>query len=171
MIKIIQKGEKILKNIAQEVPLERIKNQEIKDTIKKLKQIILENDEAVAVAAPQIGKSLRIFVISEYVFSPQNKEKEKKDYGFLVFINPKILKKSKEQKFLNEGCLSVTGFYGSVKRAGKIKVEAHDESGKKFTKSGKDLFSQVIQHEVDHLNGILFSDKAINLKKYEKPRD
>ncbi len=153
---------------AKEIPIADIKGANIQAIIiENLKKAIAENEEAVAVAAPQIGKSLRIFVVSEYVFSPENKEKKKNDYGYLVFINPKILKKSREQKVLTEGCLSTANIYGTIKRSEKIKVEAYDENGKKFIKSGSGLFAQVIQHEMDHLEGVLFTDKAIALKKYE----
>ena len=94
-IKIIQKGDKILTSAAKEIPMADIKGANIQAIIENLKRAIAENEEAVAVAAPQIGKPLRIFVVSEYVFSPENKEKKKNDYGYLVFINPKILKKSR----------------------------------------------------------------------------
>lgn len=167
---IAQKGSDILRKVAKEVPLEKINSAEIKDIVKKLKQVIFENEEAVAAAAPQIGKSSRVSVVSEYVFSNGGgKEKKKTDYGYLVFINPKIIKKSHEQKVLPESCLSAPDIYGRVKRAEKIKLEAYDESGKKFIKSGGGLFSQVIQHEIDHLDGVLFIDKALVLRKYEKP--
>ena len=159
-----------MRSPAKEIPMADIKGVNIQAIIKTLKRVIAENEEAVAVAAPQIGKSLKIFVVSGYVFSPENKEKKKNDYGYLVFINPKILKKSRQQKILTEGCLSTANVYGTIKRSEKIKIEAYDENGKKFTKSGKGLFSQVIQHEIDHLDGILFSDKAIEIKKYELPK-
>lgn len=163
-IKIIQKGNKNLRKIAKEVPFEEIKSAKIKNLIKKMKQAISENEEAVAIAAPQIGEPLRLFVVSEYVLSP-SKEKKKEDYGYLVFINPKILKKSHKQKILTEGCLSVANIYGTIKRSEKIKVEAYDENAKKFVKTSAGLFSQVIQHEMDHLGGILFTDKATVLKR------
>lgn len=178
-IKIIKKGDKILTSAAKEIPMADIKGANIQAIIENLKRAIAENEEAVAVAAPQIGKSSRVFVISEYIFSPaspaslggpENKKKKKTDYGYLVFINPKILKKSREQKILTEGCLSTENVYGTIKRSEKIKVEAYDENGEKFTKSGKGLFSQVIQHEIDHLDGILFSDKVIKLVKYEEKK-
>ena len=165
-IKIVQKGNEVLNQIAKEVAPTDIKSSEIQNIIRKLKQAIAESEEAVAVAAPQIGKSLRAFVVSKYIFTP-NTEKKKNDYGYLVFINPKVLKKSREQKVLTEGCLSTENIYGTIKRSEKIKVEACDENGKKFTRSGKGLFSQVLQHEIDHLNGILFTNKAIEVKKYE----
>lgn len=170
-IEIIQKGNNVLKKIAGEIAVKNIKNEEIQSVIKSLKQAILENEEAVAVAGPQIGKSLRIFVVSKYIFSPENKEKKKADYSFMVFINPKILKKSHEQKALPEGCLSLKDVYGTIKRSEKIKVEAYDENGKKFIKSGRGLFSRVVQHEIDHLDGVLFSDKALSLKKSNEPKN
>ncbi len=170
-IKIVQKGSDILREKAKEVPLEQIKSAEIRNVIEKLKQAVVEIEEAAAAAAPQIGKSLRVFVVSEYAANPPKlpeEKKDKKDYGFIVFINPKILKKSREQITLSEGCLSVESVYGTIKRSEKIKVEAYDENGKKFIKSGAGLFSQVIQHEMDHLDGVLFTDKAIKLARYEK---
>lgn len=172
-VKIVQKGNKVLRETAKEVPLEKIKSQEIGNIIEKLKIAVLEREEAVAAAAPQIGKPLRIFVVSGFAFNPPEQpeeKKEKRDYGFTVFINPKIVKKSRERATFPEGCLSVEGFYGQTKRSIKIKVEAFDESGKKFIKSGAGLFAQVIQHEMDHLDGILFCDHAANLKKYEQKR-
>ncbi len=173
MIKIIQKEDGVLRQKAKEIPLGKIKSAEINNVIERLKQAVAEREEAIAAAAPQIGKSLRVFIVSEYVLAPkqqeQNEEQKKKnDYGYLVFINPKIIKKSQEQKMMTEGCLSVEGSYGTVKRSEKIKVEAYDENGKKFIKSGAGLFAQVIQHEMDHLEGLLFTDKAVVVKKYEK---
>lgn len=167
-IKIIQKEDPILRQRAKEVPLDEIKSGKIQNLIKRMKEAIKENMEAVAIAAPQLGKPLRIFVISKYIFSPKNEEMKKDNLGYLVFINPKILKKSREQKILTEGCLSVKDIYGTIKRSVKIKVESYDENGKKFVKSGGGLFSQVIQHEIDHLDGILFTDTATALRKYEK---
>lgn len=164
-IKIIQKGNNILKKTAGEIAAEKIKSAEIQAVIKSLKRAILENEEAVAAAGPQIGESLRIFAVSEYIFSPENKERKKEDCGFMIFINPRILKKSREQKVLAEGCLSLKDVYGTIRRSEKIKVEAYDENGKKFIKSGGGLFSQVVQHEIDHLDGVLFSDKALSLEK------
>ena len=168
----MQKGNDVLRKIAKEVPLDEISGAKIKRVIKKLKQAVTENQEAIAAAAPQIGESLRVFVVSDYIFAseavnPDEEQKEKSDYGCLVFINPKIIKKSKEQKIMSEGCLSAEGLYGAVKRAEKIKVEACDENGKKFIRSGSGLFAQVIQHETDHLDGVLFTDKATAVKKYE----
>ena len=170
-ITIIQKENNILRKVAKEVPTKNIQSEEIRNVIRRLKKVISENEEAVAAAAPQIGKSLRVFVVTEYILSSRAKEDKKENYGYLVFINPKIVKKSREQKMLTEGCLSVVNIYGTIKRFEKVKVEAYDENGKKFTRGASCLFSQVIQHETDHLDGSLFIDKAIALQKYEKPSD
>jgi peptide deformylase len=92
-----------------------------------------------------------------------NEEKfEPKD---LVFINPQILKKSREQELMEEGCLSVRWLYGQVKRAKKVLVKAYDETGKPFTFGGSGLMAQIFQHEIDHLDGVLFIDKARGLKE------
>ncbi|PIU99804.1 MAG: peptide deformylase [Candidatus Tagabacteria bacterium CG03_land_8_20_14_0_80_41_22] len=164
-ITIIQKGNDILRKIAEEIPAQNIQSKEIRNVIGRLKKAISENEEAVAAAAPQIGKSLRIFVVTEYILSSHTKEDKKENYGYIVFINPKIIKKSRGQKMLTEGCLSVNNIYGAIKRFEKVKVEAYDENGKKFTRGASGLFSQVIQHEIDHLDGILFTDKALALKR------
>jgi peptide deformylase len=122
----------------------------------------LENDEALAVAAPQIGESWRITVISEWALSP-NTENLKTEFKNMVFINPKIIKTSKTKKLFPEGCLSTPNLYGNVQRAEKIKVESYDKNGKKFQRGASGLLAQTIQHEIDHLNGTLFIDKASNL--------
>ena len=84
-----------------------------------------------------------------------------------VFINPKIIKISKKKQTVKEGCLSVVGVFGVIVRAEKITLEAYNEKGEKFSRGASGLLSQVFQHEMDHLNGILFTDTAYNLEKIE----
>ncbi len=144
--------------------------------------------DGVAIAAPQIGYSLRIFVVSGKVLeagflerdlsqadeprrnaglaSPdsdpdQGEPAVKKD---LVFINPKISRLSREKDWVPEGCLSVRPLYGKTFRSKKATVTAYDENGKKFTRGASGLLAQIFQHETDHLNGILFIDHAIDVK-------
>jgi peptide deformylase len=119
----------------------------------------------VAIAAPQIGISLRIFVVSRKVEMLVRGEENmtKTEIASLkddVYINPEIKKLSRQKNRLDEGCLSVRYFYGKVERSEKATVTALDENGKKFTKGASGLLAQVFQHETDHLNGILFIDKA-----------
>lgn len=181
MKKILQRNETVLREIAEKVPLEEIKSNKIQKIIEEMKIALDSQDDGVAIAAPQIGYSLRIFVVSKKVDSiikeeknaldispeePENKESlaipETND---MVFINPVIKKISKERRLVDEGCLSVRYLYGKVSRAIKVKVEAYDENGKKFERGGTGLMAQIFQHETDHLDGVLFIDKAKDLEE------
>ena len=100
------------------------------------------------------------------------KNKRARAWKQLVFINPRITKTSKKKNLLVEGCLSVSDpsgklIYGQVERFEKLTVEAYDASARKFTRGASELFAQVIQHELDHLNGALFTDKAKEIKKID----
>lgn len=167
-IPIIQKDDKVLRQIAKTVNLEEIKTQKLQKIIAEMKQALDGQDDGVAIAAPQIGVSLRIFVVSKKVelINKGLENVSEKDRATLVdsvYINPEIKKVSKTKKQLDEGCLSVRYLYGKVPRAEKITITAYDEKGKKFTAGASGLLAQIFQHEIDHLNGILFIDKADNL--------
>ena len=84
-----------------------------------------------------------------------------------MFINPKLVRLSKAMKEMTEGCLSVRNQYGSVMRHEKASVEAFDENGLPFTYHGSGLIGHIFQHEVDHLEGILYIDKAVSLEEDE----
>ncbi|MCK4386571.1 MAG: peptide deformylase [Candidatus Pacebacteria bacterium] len=163
MVKVLQKGEKVLKETAKEVPLEEISSAKIGNIILQLKDVLENTEDAIALAGPQIGESLRIFVVSKRIFE----EDSDNDYRArdLIFINPKIIKQSKEKQWLEEGCLSVRDFYGKVQRCKKVTIRAFDENGKIFSFGASGLLAQVFQHEIDHLNGILFDSKAKNIRK------
>ncbi|MES2930334.1 MAG: peptide deformylase [Patescibacteria group bacterium] len=167
MIEILQNGDPVLRKIAQEVPLESIVTPKIRKILKDMSEALHSQDDGVAIAAPQIGVSLRIFIIAGKVFSEDFvRGKGKQDISVekdLIFINPVFQKISKDRKLLSEGCLSVRPLYGKVRRATKATMEAYDENGKKFTKSGSGLLAHIFQHETDHLDGILFIDKAKDL--------
>ena len=118
----------------------------------------------VGMAAGQIGEKLKIFV-SEI---RQTECRDPKTVDKLrIFINPKIIWMSKKQIVMYEGCASVanSNFFGPVKRSEKIKISATDENGKKFKLKTNGLLARVIQHEYDHLNGIEFVEKIIDIKK------
>lgn len=154
----------MLREKAKEIPAEEIKSKKFQNIIKKMKKVIAENNDALAVAAPQIGESWQITVISEWTLNPVS-ETPKTEFKNMVFINPKIIKASRDKKLFPEGCLSAPDQFGEVKRAEKVKVEAYNEKGEKFTRGASGLLAQTLQHEIDHLNGILFIDKATNLTK------
>ena len=162
MIEVLQKGAEVLGKTAKEVSLAEISGAKIKNIISQMKDVLKNTSDAIALAAPQIGESLRIFIVSKKIF-------EKGDSGDLIFINPKITKSSKEKQWLEEGCLSVRDVYGKVKRSKKATIRAYDENGKIFSFGGSGLLAQVFQHEIDHLNGIVFTDKAKNIRKETMP--
>ena len=163
MVKIVQKEDKVLRKTCKEVLLKDIRTPKIKKIIRDMTRALDSQDDGVAIAAPQIGVPLRIFVVSKKIF-PEDEKDKKID---LVYINPKIKKLSKKTHELEEGCLSVRWLYGDVKRATNATVEAYNQKGEKFTRGAGGLLAHIFQHEVDHLNGVLFTDKAKNLKEIE----
>lgn len=168
MIKIVQKENVVLRKRAKPVPKDKISSPKIQKLLKKMKEALDSQEDGVALAAPQVGESLRIFIVSEKIFN-QNETEEKqpaeKEAEFLVYINPKITKLSKKKEYVDEGCLSVRWLYGKTNRSKQITVKAYDEKGNHFTRGASGLLAQIFQHETDHLDGILFTDKAKELKK------
>lgn len=127
---------------------------DLKDTL-----IVQKDPIGVGLAAPQIGKNLRMFAV---------KPKEKIN----IIVNPEIVSVSKEPKELidehtrlMEGCLSLPNLYGPLKRPDSIKINYLDEKGDKKTSLFDGFEAQIIQHEIDHLNGILFVDRLLEQKK------
>ena len=168
IVDIVQKGEPVLRQIAKKVPVAEIKTEKIQNILKDMSEALLTQDDGVAIAAPQIAIPLRIFVVSKKVEIMIKKleeapEAEKAKIKDAVYINPEINKVSRNKQILDEGCLSVRPIFGKVERAEKATVTAYDENGKKFTRGGSGLLAQIFQHEIDHLNGILFIDKATDL--------
>ena len=161
MKKIIQQDNKILRAIASEVPTREISGKKIQEILHDMNEALASQHDGVAIAAPQIAVSLRIFLVNPQVYDTMKTDGPRP----LVFINPRILKMSRDRKAMSEGCLSVRPWYGKVKRASKATVEAWDERGEKFTIDGIGLLAQIFQHEIDHLNGVLFIDKAKDLRE------
>lgn len=166
MVSILDRKEKVLRQKAKEIALKDISSKKIQKIISDMKEALASQDDGVAIAAPQIGVSLRIFVVSGRVMSFMKGSREDgEQYPDQVFINPKITKLSKEKEVMEEGCLSVRYFYGKVKRSTKTAIEAYDENGNFVKKGGSGLMAQVFQHETDHLDGILFTDSATELEE------
>lgn len=169
MIEIVQSENLVLRKIAKEVPVGLITKPKIQKVISDMIIGLNSQDDGVAIAAPQIAVSLRIFVVSGRIFDEDfirgKGSSEKNNYNKIrnldsVFINPVLKKISKDRKLMSEGCLSVRPIYGKVRRATRATVEAYDEHGNKFVKSASGLLAHIFQHEIDHLDGILFTDKA-----------
>jgi len=129
---------------------------EIKELAKDLAETMLKSEQdAVGLAAPQIGISKRIFVVMS-------------DQGPLLFINPRIIKKSGGTEVMEEGCLSLPKVWLNVKRAKEIEIEALDINNKKMRIKADGVFARILQHEIDHLNGILIVDKLNPWQKLKR---
>ena len=165
-VSIVSRENPVLRKKAALVPVSEIGSKKIQDIIARMKQALESQDDGVGIAAPQIGESLAIFVISHKVFEHlaadlgEENEGAKKKFEDMVCINPEITKISKEKKWLEEGCLSVRYLYGKVRRSVRATIRAYDESGKAFVRGGSGLLAQIFQHETDHLAGALFIDTA-----------
>ncbi len=160
MKKIVQQNDPILRKIAKEVRREDISSPKIKTVIKEMFQSLATQKDGVALAAPQIGYSKRIFVISSHVLNADTSIP-------LIYINPTIIKRSRDRKNMEEGCLSCRWLYGKTKRSSRTTIEAFDEHGIPFKIEGTGLLAQIFQHETDHLDGILFIDHAKELREIE----
>jgi peptide deformylase len=163
MSKLVPQNHPALHDIADEVPVEEITSKHIKKILGDMKTALnaynIDGFNGVAIAAPQIGIPLRIFL----VHNTNNDEKETTRIPDLVAINPRIVKLSKRTHIVGEGCLSVGEDYGAVRRATHATLRAYDENGKEYERGASGLLAQIFQHEVDHLDGILFIDKAENV--------
>ena len=144
ILDIVKLGEDILRQKAQPVA-------EVNDEIRKLAEDMFETmieADGVGLAAPQIGKNLRMFVLIA------------DDDVRRVFINPQIIKTSEEMGDYDEGCLSIPQVYETIRRPVKVTVQALNENGKSFTLDADGLLARIIQHEYDHLDGIVFIDRG-----------
>jgi len=182
MISIVQKEDPVLRGIAQEVGAKEFGTPGLKKILRDMSEAMEKEEDGVAIAAPQIGVPLRIFVVSHRAFEFMDTEErsydaeegthpaghEKIKRSDMVFINPVITKLSRKKRWMPEGCLSVRWLYGEVARSEKATVRAYDENGKIFTWGGSGLMAQIFQHETDHLNGSLFIDAARNVETVTK---
>ncbi len=151
--KIVIEPDPILRKVSE--PIEKVDND-----LRKLLDDMLETMYAapgIGLAAVQVGILKRLIVIDI------SKDKEKKNPLFL--INPEIVSKSKNTSIYEEGCLSLPGHFAEIERPAECQINFLDYNGKKKEISAKGLLSTCIQHELDHLNGILFIDYLSKLKK------
>jgi peptide deformylase len=123
-------------------------NKDLLGLIKKMQETLAVCENGIGLAAPQVGYNLRLFVISPDLALD----------GKVVFINPEITQSSPKKIIEEEGCLSLPGDWQELARCEKVTIKAMDENGLKFKLRAKGLLARLMQHEVDHLNGILFVD-------------
>jgi len=156
---IIQIGNPIL--IRKSKFVVKIESEETQRVIKNLVDSMRYHN-LIGMAASQIGEKLRIFVTEVRKTKYRNLEKDK----LRVYINPKIIWSSKKEIVIYEGCGSVAyaKLFAPVKRPEKIIIEAFDENGNKFKLEAGGMLGRVIQHEYDHLDGIEFTEKILDIK-------
>ncbi|MGB0757038.1 MAG: peptide deformylase [Patescibacteria group bacterium] len=151
--KVVLYPSSVLTKKAREITMDEIDSGDIAILAQNMRELMTRAN-GVGIAAPQIGEAIRMTVIDAADGS-----------GFHVLVNPKIISSSKLTTVAEEGCLSLPGIYGAVKRKRKVTVEYLDEHGNKKTLKAHPFLSRVIQHELDHLDGILFTSKL------ERPLD
>ncbi len=160
MAKLVPQNHPALHDIAAEVPLDEITSAKIQKVLKDMRTALdsynVDGFNGVAIAAPQIGLALRIFLVHN-----TSKDKNEKDLiPDMVAINPRIVKLSKKKHLVGEGCLSVGEDYGAVRRSTHATIRAYDEHGREYERGAGGILAQIFPHEVDHLDGILFIDRA-----------
>jgi peptide deformylase len=156
MTEIVQSPHKTLRSIAEVVKKTDIGSDKLNSIIETMKKALHGEDDGVAIAAPQIDVPLRVFIVSQKALPKADDD--------MVFINPEITKLGRKKEAMSEGCLSVRWKYGLVKRSTTATVKAWNMQGNEFVMSGKGLLAQIFQHETDHLNGVLFIDKATDVE-------
>jgi peptide deformylase len=167
---ILQKDQASLREKSVPVDPKEIGSKSLMRIIDSMKKALEEQPDGVAIAAPQIGENIRLFVVSRRAFAIEREMQgiepvENENDKDLVCINPEIIRMSRKKESMDEGCLSVRWLYGKVERSIKTRIRALDERGKSFEHGGSGIMSEIFQHEVDHLNGILFIDKATDVRE------
>lgn len=162
---IVQDGNPILRAKAAPVGSKEFGTPALKKELRAMEEALDAEADGVALAAPQIGISKRIFIVRYDRMGPEPEEGETRDPDVGVYINPEIVKRSRKRAEKDEGCLSVRGTYGKILRNERATVRAVDEHGVPFERGAGGLLAQAFQHEIDHLDGILFIDAATELRE------
>lgn len=153
VLEVLKAGHPVLKQVAQ--PVDHV-NKKMRAFIEDMAETMYKTD-GVGLAAPQVGVSKRIIVVDD-------------GNGLQALINPQIIKGEGSQ-WGPEGCLSVPGYFGDVERYEKVTVTAIDPNNKKLRIEAEGFLARIFQHEIDHLEGHLFIEKAVNLKKQVDPTE
>ncbi len=146
-----KKDEKFLRTKTAHFDFSKFSKKEIRELVKRMRRD-MKDAEGIGLSANQIGLNTRVFVAMV-----ENK--------FYAIFNPEIVQFSKELSPMDEGCLSVPGVYGLVERPAKVTLKGYDANGKPLKIKAWGLLAKVFQHEVDHLNGGLFIDKAKQVER------
>lgn len=170
MKEIVQDGHPVLREVAKEVPEEMFGTPELSQMIRDMEEALDKEPDGVALAAPQIAIPYRIFIVRYDRMRHEEGEKEETpERG--VYINPVFVNSSRKREEMSEGCLSVRGVYGKTMRHERASVEARTQDGSYFERGGGGILAQAFQHEIDHLDGVLFIDHATELREIKQESD
>ncbi len=148
ILKVARMGNPILRRVAEPIPVEQITSPEVQGLIADMLDTVVEYN-GVGLAAPQVHHSLRLVILS---LDPEE--------GFEAWINPILTPTTTEETITTEGCLSVPDLRGDVSRPIGVRVEAYNHQGQHFVRHLEGFEAVVAQHECDHLDGVLYIDKA-----------
>lgn len=165
ILPIVAYGDPVLRKVGKEIAKDYPNLDELIVNMRET----MKNAQGVGLAAPQIGKEIRLFLIDASPFS-ENEELDEEERNFLkdfnkTFINAEIIEEEGDEWVFNEGCLSIPNINEDVYRNETIHIEYVDENFEKQKESLKGLAARIFQHEYDHIEGILFTDKLSTLKK------
>ena len=164
-LQIVQTGNPILRQVGRNLSAEEIRSPAIQELIGLMREAMREAP-GVGLAAPQVGVAVQLAVIEdrpEYMkdLSPAElAERQRRPIDFHVIINPKLSISGDSSAEFFEGCLSVPGFAALVRRARKVRVECLNELAEPLTIEAEGWYARILQHEIDHLNGKLYLDRA-----------
>ncbi len=162
---IIAYGDKVLRKIGENITPDY---EDLEQLIANMKETMY-NAFGVGLAAPQIGRAIRLFIIDTTPFA-EDTELDETERAFLktfqkVFINAQIIEETGEEWIFNEGCLSIPDIREDISRKDTITIKYQDENFEEHTETLTGLAARVVQHEYDHIEGVLFTDKVSSLKK------
>jgi len=177
-----------LRALSKEISHKEITGSHIKKLIADMKKLLTKEEYGVALAAVQLGEPVRLFIVSGRALargarnakdeersndSPPRATSSQPEAAFpdQVYINPVMVKKSRGKINKHEGCLSIRGKWGIVPRTEQATVRAFDEHGREFTRGATGFLAHIFQHEMDHLDGVLYIDKAVELYDDEQNGD
>ncbi|HEY4522914.1 MAG TPA: peptide deformylase [Candidatus Paceibacterota bacterium] len=171
MREIVQDGAPVLREVAKPVPEKLFGSTELTEFVADMAAVLDQEPDGVALAAPQVGVSWRLFIVRmDRVETPplhdgaaEGEAVPARPAAVEVYVNPEIIKTSRKRAKADEGCLSVRNIYGGTNRHERVTIAARRPDGSHLTRGGGGLLAQIFEHEIDHLNGILFTDSAEDL--------
>ena len=160
ILKVSRMGHPVLRQLAQEIPPEKIEHPALQKLIDDMIETMID-EEGIGLAAPQVFQPLRLVVLGDPEADPQDEE----EIPLTVLINPRWLEQSEEKAEAWEGCLSVPGMRGVVSRSTSVALEGLDREGERVELRAEEMFARVLQHEIDHLDGVLYLDRMTDMRR------